>query len=122
PLEIGSFTVDPECVRVENIERFSTEKWECLYNAPTGVERIMSFVGYDDARFVPVSKMVYQHVRQVMHVDDRLLNAGIVKSIKPPIDQRFSSNAHQWLWHVIGEGSHARSKPGRARNRDVSGK
>ena len=51
-------------------------------------------------------------VRQIMHIDHRLADAGITELVENVVEQRASRHAHQRLGHAIGQRAHAQAEAG----------
>jgi hypothetical protein len=51
-------------------------------------------------------------VRQIMHIDHCLGDAGAGELVQHVIEQRLAGNAHQRLRHVVGQRAHAQAETG----------
>ena len=64
-------------------------------------------------RALPRRQMALDLVGQVMHVDDRALDAGVGQPVEHVVDQRLAADLDQRLRNLAVERAHARAEPGR---------
>ncbi len=55
--------------------------------------------------------MRFDLARQIVHIDDRRLDASHRESIEHMVDQRLARDRDQWLWHTIRQGPHPSAQP-----------
>ena len=51
-------------------------------------------------------------VGQVMHIDDRLGDAGVAELVEHVVEQWLAGHPHQRLRYVVGEGPHTHAEAG----------
>ena len=54
--------------------------------------------------------MRFDLARQIMHINDRGIDAGDGKPIEHMVDKRFARDRDQRLWHAFGQRPHSRAQ------------
>ena len=93
-------------------ERRVAELRQRLDDAAAGAEQLRPLVRDDDVGVPPRREMAFDLVGEVMHVDDRALDAGVGQPVEHVIDQRLAADLDQRLGDLAVVGAHARAEPG----------
>ena len=66
-----------------------------------------------------MGEMRFDLVGEIVHVDDRALQADLGETVEHMVHQRLAADRHERLGHRIGDRAHARPEPGSEDHRGV---
>ncbi len=93
-------------------ERLGAEQRQRLDHAAAGAEHLAALVGDDHAGPRARGGVLDDLVGQIMHIDDGFADAGVGELVEHMIEQRTAGHGHQWLRHLVRQGTHARAEAG----------
>ncbi len=109
-------SIAPENIAVDDVERSPTQQRQGIRNAAAGLQQ-RRFDAQADRRRATPRQVALDERREMMRVDDHLLDALRLEAVDGPVEHRSPADLDQRLRQTLGNRSHAQAEAGRQHHR-----